>query len=114
MAELKIRMKGALRSAIEEAAKSADVSMNSEMVRRLEQSFRDDRISSQLYEILSKLPKRYSGLILNGPDKGRHLEADSTAVVVPVSSTEPGGGFGARTYYWWYGVKGWSETPTRL
>lgn len=58
MPELKVRMKEPLRAAIQDAAKTNDISMNGEAVRRLEQSFRDDRIELLLREILDHLGDR--------------------------------------------------------
>ncbi len=55
MPELKVRMKEPLRQAIQDAAAANDLSMNAEAVKRLDQSFRDDRIERLLQEILGLL-----------------------------------------------------------
>lgn len=55
MAQIKIRMKDRLRGMIEDAANENDHSMNAEMVRRLDESFRSDRVVGMLSQMMVAL-----------------------------------------------------------
>jgi Arc-like DNA binding domain len=81
--QLNVRMKEAVRRKIEKAAGANEVSMNSEVVRRLEQSFsNDDRFGGprliELVETMARVMKlagETAGLVAGGTavDKGRWL-----------------------------------------
>lgn len=51
----KVRLKEPLRAALERTAADRGVTMNAEIARRLEQSFRDDRIAARLANIERRL-----------------------------------------------------------
>src|SRR5262245_37633013 len=61
-ADIKIRMKEPLRAKIEAAAKRRGVSMNAEMVSRLEQSFQKEGASDELQMAVDGLNKRLDEL----------------------------------------------------
>src|SRR5262245_26020289 len=61
-ADIKIRMKEPLRAKIEAAAKRRGVSMNAEMVSRLEQSFQKEGVSDEFQTAVDGLHKRLDKL----------------------------------------------------